>query len=231
MGKPRRKNRALLLVGVGVLVGAIVLVMYVFDMLVLSNIRYGGNVTDQQVAELLQDSMPASAANESASSTTSPTVPAPTFPTQFQPLADGSLAVIEIPRFGEDYRKWVMEGSDTSVLDTGVAGHYPGTAMPCQIGNFSISGHRSTYGKPFAQIQRLAIGDTIVVRTSTATCTYAVTSHHIVTPDRTEVIAEVPNQPGVSATEAMMTITTCHPWHSTSQRYVVHATLVEQTAN
>ena len=54
-----------------------------------------------------------------------------------------------------------------------------------------------------------------------------VTGHEIVAPTDVDVVAPVPDQPGVAPTEAMLTLTTCHPKYSARQRYVVHAKLVK----
>ena len=37
-------------------------------------------------------------------------------------------------------------------------GHYPDTALPGQVGNFAVAGHRATYGEPFAQPRPAAAG-------------------------------------------------------------------------
>lgn len=47
----------------------------------------------------------------------------------------------------------------------------------------------------------------------------------IVVPTSTQVIAPVPDQPGVAATRQLMTITTCNPRFSARQRLVLHAGL------
>lgn len=109
------------------------------------------------------------------------------------------------------------------VLNVLGAGHYPGTAMPGQVGNFAVAGHRTTYGKPFHDIDRLREGDPIVVETRDAFYVYRVTSSEIVLPDQVSVIAPVPADPGAAPTERIMTLTACHPLYSARERYVVHA--------
>ena len=52
----------------------------------------------------------------------------------------------------------VVEGTGASALRAG-AGHYPNTPLPGEEGNVAIAGHRTTYGKPFANLDRLKIGD------------------------------------------------------------------------
>ena len=98
--------------------------------------------------------------------------------------------------------------------------------MPGVVGNFSVSGHRTTYGRPFHNIDLLAKGDVIVVETKESYIVYAVDRHLIVAPDSVEVLAPVPQHPGVAATEAWMTITSCHPKFSATQRFVVFAKLM-----
>lgn len=137
-----------------------------------------------------------------------------------------AFAIVRIPRFGADFARPVIEGSDRSVLKRGV-GHYPGTAMPGQVGNFAVSGHRTTYGRPFHNIDRLRKGDVIVVETKTDFFVYAVDRHVLVRPWQVEVIAPVPQHPGDKPTAALMTMTSCHPKYSATQRYVTFSHLVK----
>ena len=136
-----------------------------------------------------------------------------------------AFAIMRIPRFGADYARPVLQGTDTDTLTKGIA-HYPGTAFPGQVGNFAVAGHRTTYGKPFSNIDLLQSGDIIVVETKTNYVVYAVDRHVIVAPDQVEVIAPVPQHPGVRPKQAWLTMTACHPRFSANQRYVVFAKLV-----
>ncbi len=136
-----------------------------------------------------------------------------------------AFAIVRIPRLGADYARPVLEGTDHDTLTAGV-GHYTGTAMPGAVGNFAVAGHRTTYGRPFHDIDRLAKGDTIVVETRTSYVVYAVDRHVIVTPDHVEVTAPVPQHPGARPTQRWMTLTACHPKYSASQRYIVFARLL-----
>jgi sortase A len=123
--------------------------------------------------------------------------------------------------------RWVVvEGVD--VADIRYApGHYPGTAMPGQIGNFSVAGHRVP--PLFWNLQEVRPGDQVVVQTQDNWYVYRVTANEIVTPHSIEVVAPTPDRIGVAPTTAMLTLTTCNPKWDDYQRMVVHAELVTTT--
>lgn len=139
-----------------------------------------------------------------------------------------SFAVIRVPRFGDDWLRPVVEGTSAAELGRGV-GHYRGTALPGQVGNFSVAGHRLTHGSAFTRIAELEVGDVVGVRTATTWFVYRVTGSEIVEPGDVAVIAPVPDAPGVAPTHPVMTLTSCHPLYGSSQRYVVHASLLATT--
>ncbi|NAZ82838.1 class E sortase [Kineococcus sp. R8] len=140
------------------------------------------------------------------------------------PPQGDAFAIVYVPRFGSDYAVPVVEGTATDDLKEGI-GHYAGTAMPGQVGNLALAGHRVTYGKPFHLIADLQPGDAVIVATATQWFTYRVQTHEVVRPTRVSVIAPVPDQPGVEPTQAWLTMTACHPMNSARERYVVHALL------
>ena len=152
-------------------------------------------------------------------------------PVMKEPPEAGTLfAQMFIPRFGDDYVKPVAEGTDkATVLDTIGIGHYDGTAMPGGLGNFAVAAHRTTYGKPFNQIAELKEGDAVVVRTKENWYVYKVTESKIVLPQNVEVIAPVPgvtkDQKMPKLTKRFITLTSCHPMFSATERYIVHGEL------
>ncbi len=141
-----------------------------------------------------------------------------------QPGVGEPFALLHVPRFGTDYVRPVLQGTTLPVLDDGV-GHYVHSAGPGAVGNFALAGHRVTYGKPFNQIATLRTGDAVVVETRDRYYVYRVVRHLVVAPDRVDVIAAVPEQPGAVATRRLLTLTACHPEFSASERYVVIAEL------
>ena len=117
----------------------------------------------------------------------------------------------------------VVEGTGASALRAG-AGHYPNTPLPGEEGNVAIAGHRTTYGKPFANLDHLKPGDEIFLETPVGKYTYKVSRDpFVVTPTDFSVIAQTPGK--------TLTLTTCHPKGSARQRLIVKAELVSETAN
>jgi sortase A len=124
-----------------------------------------------------------------------------------------SLTRIRIPALGVD--TVVVEGVTASALRAG-AGHYPSTALPCEVGNVAIAGHRTTFGKPFADIDRLKPGDTIDLITPVGACSYRIS--------REPWIVEPTEMSVLDATgDKSLTLTTCHPKGSAAQRLIVRA--------
>jgi LPXTG-site transpeptidase (sortase) family protein len=144
-------------------------------------------------------------------------------PTALPAPPGGSIARLYIPRLG---KHWVVVQGVQPVDIRYAPGHYPDTALPGQIGNFSVAGHRSP--AIFWDLDRMQNGDKIVVETKSTYFVYTMTSREIVVPTALEVVAPVPDQPGVAPTKAMLTLTTCNPKYNNYQRLIVHAVLQRQ---
>src|SRR5262249_58728264 len=100
--------------------------------------------------------------------------------------------------------------------------HYQGSPLPGQLGNVAIAGHRTTYGAPFGDLDQLASRDRISIRTVTGTWQYELTQDPFaVSPSQIEVLDPVPGQ-------ATLTLTTCNPKYSASERLIVKARLIGQ---
>lgn len=142
-----------------------------------------------------------------------------------------ALTKIAIPAIGLE--TLVVEGTSPDALRAG-AGHYPNTPLPGQDGNVAIAGHRTTYGRPFNQMDRLRPGDTIWLATPIGDYRYEVVAYpsnwvdddgqagypYITRPTNWDVIGATP--------APSLTLTSCHPKGSARQRIIVRAQLMER---
>jgi len=141
-----------------------------------------------------------------------------TKPIQWEPTpaeAEG-FGKIRIAKIGLD--AVMVEGVQRETLKLG-PGHMSSTPMPGQPGNAVLSGHRTTYGAPFADLEDLAVGDLIEVETATGLHTYQLREPPLVVKP-TDIWVTDPRE------GAWLTLTTCHPKFSARQRLVVFAELV-----
>jgi sortase A len=151
-----------------------------------------------------------------STTTTLPVLPQPIAP----PPEDGSseprveLGTIEIPRLG--LQRSLQEGIRMSTLDRG-PGHWPGTAMPGEVGNVVVAGHRVSHNADFRHVDQLARGDEVIFTTAAGRFTYLVESIRIVGPDAMWIVDQ-----GYDHTA---TLFACHPPGSVRERIVVHLRL------
>lgn len=128
-----------------------------------------------------------------------------------------------IPKLGVD--TIVVEGTSKEALDAG-AGHYSNTPLPGMGGNVGIAGHRTTYGKPFADLDKLTTGDRVELETPIGNYVYEMVEPFdghanpwVTEPDDWSVVGPTD--------ESMLTLTTCHPKYSAAQRLIARLKLVE----
>lgn len=137
------------------------------------------------------------------------------------------LALIRIPAFGQKWQFAVVEGTGLAQLALG-PGHVPGTALPGQVGNFAVAGHRVTAGNPFWSLPGLRRGDEILVETITGSYEYKVTGKPVlVPPTDAALLAPVPGHPGEQPHERLITLVTCNPPWTGTERVVVTGILVK----
>ena len=139
------------------------------------------------------------------------------------PAHGAAIGVIYIPRFGANYSRPIIEGTSQDVLDTLGLGRYAGTAMPGAVGNFVMAGHRQTHGAVLDNIHTLVPGDKIYVQTADGFYTYVFRNQEIVLPDRTDVIAPVPTQPGAVPEQRILTMTSCNPRFGSEERIIAYS--------
>ena len=127
-----------------------------------------------------------------------------------------AVGKIVFPTLDRDYV--FVQGTGLDVLRKG-PGHYPATSFPGEGGTVAIAGHRTTYGAPFRNIDKLKPGQHIEIEMPYGTLEYKVEKKQIVDPDATWVTDRVKGA-------ERLVLSACHPLYSASQRIVVFARLV-----
>ena len=127
----------------------------------------------------------------------------------------GTVGILIIPKI--DLKVAVGEGTDMNTLRYAV-GHFKGTAMPGEKGNFALAGHRSyTFGQYFKRLDELTTGDEIRVKTVKGSYKYKVYNTKVVLPDEVNVLNPTK--------DATMTLITCTPIRVATHRLVISARL------
>jgi len=145
-------------------------------------------------------------------------MPAPNAPAMVAPPAPRAvIGRLEIPRL--NLAVMVREGADEGTLSRAV-GHIPGTALPGNVGNVGLAGHRDTF---FRALRNIRADDTIELETTAGMYRYVVKATRIVTPRDVSVLQ-------ASGGETL-TLVTCYPFYyvgSAPKRFIVHAALLQK---
>ncbi|MCU1345911.1 MAG: peptidase family protein [Acidimicrobiia bacterium] len=159
---------------------------------------------------------PATAA-PTVAATTTVALPVPVG-SPIDPLADEPdvvLGTIDIPKIG--VHKTLRDGVRLSTLNKS-PGHWPGSALPGQIGNMVIAGHRVTHDQPFRNIDKLVAGDEVrITLPAGQLVTYKVSSTEVVPNTALWIVNQTAQPTG--------TLFACHPPGSARERIVVHLQL------
>lgn len=129
-------------------------------------------------------------------------------------VTGNSIAILQIP--SQNIKGIVKEGTDSQTIKNYI-GMFKGSALPGQVGNFSVAAHNNIYTEIFRNLNKVNIGDEVKVTTKTSTYTYKVTSKQTVSPTSIEVIN--------NSSEKEITMITCN--YNASARVVVKGKLVK----
>jgi sortase A len=139
------------------------------------------------------------------------------------PVSGEAFAFLYIPRIGNDvWAAPILEGVEDSELNRGI-GHYPDSAIPGVEGNFSLFGHRTSHGQPFSNIEKLEVGDEVIVETKDYWFVYRLRTDLIVKPDQMWVTGNdrlAALRIGKFDPYKVITLITCEPRYSTAKRWV-----------
>lgn len=154
----------------------------------------------------------------------------------------GTWGVLHVPSWRQqagvygdvlDGKVPIAEGTESSVLDRGWAGHFAQSGQVGQVGNFDLAGHRRSYGQNFLHVPDLKLGDVIAVEDSRTWYVYQVTTApFMVDKDDVSELAAVPGDDTFTQppAERLLTLYTCttagfSPWGN-DHRAIVHATFL-----
>ena len=219
-------KRSLLPLGVGLLIAGFIILIYSvnqtffstsvindeqnllenkfqFSELNLSEMRNQNMMTEQSLDNLEQTDE----FQESIISIATKTLTNQAAKAEFLPDVVGRLTILSA-----NINHYVVFGATNKKLEYG-PGYILGTSLPGTGGNFAIAGHRTTYGAPFGNLDRVQVGETIIFQTNTNQYKYQVIDVKIVSPEDNYVLK--------NSGDDRITLTTCHPKFSAKQRLIV----------
>ncbi len=129
------------------------------------------------------------------------------------PIADGGvIGEIDVPRL--KLKAIVVQGDSENLLRRAV-GHLPKTALPGEVGNVALAGHRDGLFRPLRNVRP---GDSVTLTTPDRKYQYLVEWTAVVPPTAVRVL-----QP---TAESTLTLVTCFPFYfvgAAPERFVVRA--------
>ena len=177
------------------------------------------------VLETAPDPAPAAPAAPSPAKAIGVSVPLPALPVPgplpldaYEPTPEVVVGQLRIPALGVDQP--LQEGMTLTAINRGPS-HWPGTARPGELGNMVIAGHRTTYSRPFGDLDLVQPGDEMIIEMPDRTVTYVAVGTEIVTPESLWIADQ-------SWTYTATTFA-CHPKGSARERIVVRWQLVDHT--
>ena len=136
------------------------------------------------------------------------------------PLQSAAWTMGELRIPSIDVTETVRLGVSPLVLDQGV-GQWVGTSEPGTEGNVVLAGHRTTWGRPFYDLDELRTGDPVYMTDGNGDeIMYRVKETLIVDPGDMWITFD--------RDEPTLTMFACHPKGSAAQRIVVIAELVSE---
>jgi sortase A len=127
-------------------------------------------------------------------------------------IEGGIIGEMEVPRLG--LKAIFVQGDSPRILRRAV-GHIPETALPGELGNVVLTGHRDTF---FRALRNIQLGDEIKIKTLDGEFEYQVKSTEVVLPRDVQVL-----QP---SGENTLTLVTCFPFYyvgAAPKRFIVRA--------
>jgi LPXTG-site transpeptidase (sortase) family protein len=134
----------------------------------------------------------------------------------YEPTPPEVIGTIEIPRIA--LATDVQRGMALTAIDRGPS-WWPGTAMPGELGNVVLAGHRTTHDRPFHALNELVAGDEVVFTTAAGRFVYQVRDVIVVPADWIDIAAQTYAHTA--------TLFACHPLGSATHRIVAKLRLLD----
>jgi sortase A len=170
-------------------------------------------------SERAEQASPAAAGTRTPTPSSSPSTE-PTTEATIRPEPRRSF--LSLPAIGlEDfpvvrYRGTPDDGPGTEIQNGGpmASPRGPGGGVgPGQVGNFIVTGHRTSHTAPFADLPTVRPGDQVVVESAGTVYVYEITRTRITSfrfkASKAAQVAPVPGRPGVEPRRPMITLSTC----------------------
>ena len=220
--RPRSRATFTSVLGELLLTGGVIVLLFVAwqmwigDIIIAAQKNEEGAAVSQEWANAPAPELPPVVETDDGATVFEPVIPAAPADTEL-------LGQMHVPRFGAEYNVGIYGGTTRArTLDKLGIGVYTDSKMPGEVGNFAMAGHRTTWGKPFNQLDKLQVGDAIVVETPDGWFTYRFRTLEYVKPTQTDVLLDVPQTPGVATGEKYITLTACSPLYSLAERIVAY---------
>ena len=220
----RLRDKALLVLEVGALVGLVtVLVVSFLNIRALNN-----DYAEADLLPLTTTAAPTAQAIGVLPGGHAPPDEAGEIPSHLRGLVEGEEPLnIPIPTPGPEaptrivipainVDALIVEGDEPEQLKLGV-GHYLNGIDPGERGNMVLSAHNDIYGEIFRHLDDLELGDEVIVYAGEQPFRYIVRAKQIVNEDQVSVLA--------STTKPVTTLISCYPYMVDTHRIVIVAEL------
>lgn len=185
-----------------------------------SDVVNQGNLNEQIITEpnIEQTEETTETENNMNQATDQPVTPKNTEPDLSKVFEGKQISgLIEIPKI--NVSSAILEGTDDSALKYAV-GHYPGLGEIGKPGNYVLLGHRNyVYGHFFRNLDKLEVGDEVLITKESETYTYVVHESFVVKPEDVWVLEQTE--------DSIITMITCTPMGTYENRLIVRGILKE----
>ncbi|GAA1530694.1 hypothetical protein GCM10009741_35840 [Kribbella lupini] len=124
-------------------------------------------------------------------------------------LGNKALRVVPYTGTADDRPGTVIQNRGVAASPRGARGG----VGPGEIGNFIVTAHRTTHGRPFGRVPQLKHGDHVLVAANGMIYDYVIDRTMTISFRKPAELAQqnaaVPGRPGVPATQAKITLSTC----------------------